>query len=45
MAGSDGGVFSFGNAMYYGSAPGLELKLASSPSWPWHRAETGAGTG
>ena len=28
MAGSDGGVFSFGNAVYYGSAPGLGLKLA-----------------
>ena len=27
MAGSDGGVFAFGNAMYYGSAPGLGLKL------------------
>jgi hypothetical protein len=28
MAGSDGGVFSFGDAKYYGSAPGLGLKLA-----------------
>ena len=28
MAGSDGGVFSFGDSVYYGSAPGLGLKLA-----------------
>jgi hypothetical protein len=27
MAGSDGGVFSFGNSVYYGSAPGLGLHL------------------
>jgi hypothetical protein len=27
MAGSDGGVFSFGNSVYYGSAPGLGLNL------------------